>query len=75
MIFDDIADVMSQYTVKEIVKKTRLSKDRVYALRYGCTFNLDYNIEEALGLLGYRIKLEKISGNPDNESVTMRVGK
>lgn len=66
MIFDDIAEVMSRYPVVEIARKTGLSRDRIYALRSGCTFNLDYDMEGALGKMGYRIILEKVSGNPDN---------
>lgn len=65
VIFEDIAQVMSCYPVSEIVRKTGLSRDRIYALRNGCTFNLDYDMEGALGKMGYRIKLEKVSGFPD----------
>ena len=38
MIFEDIANVMNARPVKEIMRKTGLTKNRVYSLRMGCTF-------------------------------------
>ena len=42
MIFEDIANVMNARPVKEIMRKTGLTKNRVYSLRMGCTFHMDY---------------------------------
>ena len=54
MIFEDIANVMNARPVKEIMRKTGLTKNRVYSLRMGCTFHMDYELLFALqyGLLG-----------------------
>lgn len=65
VIFDDIADVMSHHSIREIKRKTGLRKSRIYSLRCGCTFHLDYDLVVALKRLGYEIKLEKTSGIPD----------
>lgn len=65
MIFDDVAEAMVHHPIKEIRRKTGLRRSRIYSLRCGCTFNLDYELVRALELLGYEIKLEKTSGNPD----------
>ena len=35
MIFEDIANVMNARPVKEIMRKTGLTKNRVYSLRMG----------------------------------------
>ena len=40
MIFEDIANVMNARPVKEIMRKTGLTKNRVYSLRMGCTLSL-----------------------------------
>ena len=65
VIFDDIADVMSHHSIREIKRKTGLRKSRIYSLRCGCTFHLDYDLVVALKRLEYEIKLEKTSGIPD----------
>ena len=65
VILDDIADVMSHHSIREIKRKTGLRKSRIYSLRCGCTFHLDYDLVVALKRLGYEIKLEKTSGIPD----------
>ena len=44
MIFEDIANVMNARPVKEIMRKTGLTKNRVYSLRMGCTFHMDYEL-------------------------------
>lgn len=59
MIFDEMADVLSKFSVGEIKRKTGLKKSRIYTLKSGCTFYLDYNLYFALKKLGYEIKLEK----------------
>ncbi|MFQ9681977.1 MAG: hypothetical protein ACLRZH_19460 [Ruthenibacterium lactatiformans] len=43
MIFEDIANVMNA-PGKEIMRKTGLTKNRVYSLRMGCTFHMDYEL-------------------------------
>ncbi len=48
MIFEDIANVMNARPVKEIMRKTGLTKNRVYSLRMGCTFHMDYELLFAL---------------------------
>lgn len=65
MIFDDVAAIMQTHSMRELRRKTGLRKSRIYSLRCGCTFNMDYDLVRALGRLGYEIKLEKKSGNPD----------
>ena len=57
VIFDDIADVMSHHSIREIKRKTGLRKSRIYSLRCGCTFHLDYDLVVALKRLLYDIKL------------------
>lgn len=57
MIFDDIANVMSARPVKEIVRRTGLTKNRVYSLRMGCTFRMDYELLSALQRMGYEVKI------------------
>lgn len=59
MIFEDIAVALSDHSVKEIQCKTGLKRNRIYNLKDGCTFYLDYNLYFALLKLGYEIKLEK----------------
>ena len=59
MIFDDVADVMNKLPVKKIQRATGMRRSRIYSLRCGCTFNLDYGIVAALQKLGYEVKLEK----------------
>lgn len=59
MIFDEMADVLSKFSVGEIKRKTGLKKSRIYTLKNGCTFYLDYNLYFALKKLGYEIKLIK----------------
>ena len=63
MIFDDIAIALNDHSVKEIERKTGLKKSRIYTLKNGCTFYLDYNLYFALKKLGYEIKLEKNKKN------------
>lgn len=53
MIFEDIANVMNARPVKEIMRKTGLTKNRVYSLRMGCTFHMDYELLFALQRMGY----------------------
>lgn len=62
-IFDDVASVLSKHSVKEIQRKTGLKRNRIYNLKNGCTFFLDYNLYFALEKMGYKIKLEKIKKN------------
>ncbi len=62
-IFDDMAVAFSKQSVKEIQRKTGLKRNRIYNLKNGCTFFLDYNLCFALAKMGYRIKLEKIKKN------------
>ena len=59
MIFDDVADVMNELSVRQIRKVTGLNVSRIQSLRCGCTFNLDYSVVAALEKLGYTVKLEK----------------
>lgn len=60
MIFDEMADILSKLSTQEIKRKTGLKKGRIYNLKNGCTFYLDYNLYFALKKLGYEIKIEKI---------------
>lgn len=59
MIFDEMAIALNEYSVREIQRKTGLKKSRIYTLKSGCTFYLDYNLYFALKKLGYEIKLMK----------------
>lgn len=59
-IFDDVADIINEFSVEEIRNKTGLKKGRIYNLRNGCTFYLDYNLYFAFKKLGYEIKIEKV---------------
>ena len=67
MIFDDVANVMNKLPVKKIQRATGMSRKRIYSLRCGCTFNLDYTIVAALKKMGYEVKLEKVSPNGDTD--------
>lgn len=60
MIFDEIAVLLNDFSVKEIERKTGLKRGRIYNLKNGCTFYLDYNLYFALKKLGYEIKIEKV---------------
>jgi len=60
MIFDDIAGVMNQDTVRRMSKRLGLSKDKVYRMSNGEPFVLDYDTVFALQKMGYAIKLEKL---------------
>ena len=57
MIFEDIANVMNARPVKEIMRKTGLTKNRVYSLRMGCTFHMDYELLFALLRMGYEVRV------------------
>lgn len=57
MIFEDIANVMNARPVKEIMRKTGLTKNRVYSLRMGCTFHMDYELLFALQRMGYEVRV------------------
>lgn len=59
LIFDDVANIINNFSVEEIRNKTGLKKGRIYNLRNGCTFYLDYNLYFAFKKLGYEIKIEK----------------
>lgn len=65
MIFDDVAEIMNKRSIREIRRVTGLRRDRIYSLRCGCTFNMDYDMVNALRKMGYEIKVEKTSGNSD----------
>ena len=63
MIFEDIANVMNARPVKEIMRKTGLTKNRVYSLRMGCTFHMDYELLFALQRMGYEVRVFAV-GDP-----------
>lgn len=65
MIFDDVADIMNADTTRRISRRTGLSKNKVYRMANGLSFNLDPNAVYALQRLGYEIKLEKLSHERD----------
>lgn len=65
MIFDDVAEIMNRKPVLQIRRLTGLRKDRIYSLRCGCTFHLDYDLIVALRKMGYEIKVVPVSGKPD----------
>ena len=67
MIFDDIANVMNARPVKEIMRKTGLTKNRVYSLRMGCTFHMDYELLFALQRMGYEVRVFAV-GDPARQS-------
>ena len=66
MIFDDIADIMQTRPIGELQRRTGLRKDRIYSLRCGCTFRMDYELLGALNRMGYQLKLEQNSGKPES---------
>ena len=66
MIFDDVAEIMGSKPVKKIQRMTGMSRKRIYSLRCGCTFNLDYGLVAALRRMGYEVKIEKVK----NEKVS-----
>lgn len=57
MIFEDIAEVMSEKPVYKMARKTGLSRDKVNRMAQGIPFILDYNVVFALGRLGYHLEL------------------
>ncbi|GKH47088.1 hypothetical protein [Anaerotruncus massiliensis (ex Togo et al. 2019)] len=65
MIFDEVSEVMNTIPVKRIQRLTGMSRKRIYSLRCGCTFNLDYSVVTALKRMGYEVRLEKVSPNGD----------
>ena len=67
MIFEDIANVMNARPVKEIMRKTGLTKNRVYSLRMGCTFHMDYELLFALQRMGYEVRVIAV-GDPARQS-------
>ena len=67
MIFDEIANVMIARPVKEIMRKTGLTKNRVYSLRMGCTFHMDYELLFALQRMGYEVRVFAV-GDPARQS-------
>ena len=67
MIFEDIANVMNARPVKEIMRKTGLTKNRVYSLRMGCTFHMDYELLFALQRMGYEVRVFAV-GDPARRS-------
>ena len=67
MIFEDIANVMNARPVKEIMRKTGLTKNRVYSLRMGCTFHMDYELLFALQRMGYEARVFAV-GDPARRS-------
>lgn len=66
MIFDDVAKIMKKRSIREIQRLTGLRRDRIYSLRCGCTFNMDYDLVNALKKMGYDVKIVKTSGNSDS---------
>lgn len=66
MIFDDVAKTMKKRSIREIQRLTGLRRDRIYSLRCGCTFNMDYDLVNALKKMGYDVKIVKTSGNSDS---------
>lgn len=60
MIFDEVSEALQKIPVKKIQRITGMSRKRIYSLRCGCTFNLDYSVVAALEKLGYAVKLEKV---------------
>ena len=67
MIFEGIANVMNARPVKEIMRKTGLTKNRVYSLRMGCTFHMDYELLFALQRMGYEVRVFAV-GDPARRS-------
>ena len=67
MIFEDIANVMNARPVKEIMRKTGLTKNRVYSLRMGCTFHMDSELLFALQRMGYEVRVFAV-GDPARRS-------
>ena len=53
--------------VKEIMRKTGLTKNRVYSLRMGCTFHMDYELLFALQRMGYEVRVFAV-GDPARRS-------
>lgn len=67
MIFDEVARVMEGLSINEVQRKTGLSKGKIYAMRAGCPFVIDYQTIFALQKLGYDITLKeksRVFGNP-----------
>ena len=67
MIFDDVAEAMKKLPAKRIQRMTGMSKGRIYSLRCGCTFNLDYGLVVALEKLGYEVRLEPRDGHQNSK--------
>ena len=65
MIFDEVATILRDRPIRELQRVTGLRKDRIYSLRSGCTFRMDYELLGALNRIGYDIKLERNSGKPE----------
>lgn len=67
LIFDDVADAISECMEKEsaadIAKKFNRERKTVYSWRNGCGFHCDVDFICGLNQLGYDLKLTKMSGD------------
>lgn len=66
MILDDVAEIMSSESTREMSRRTGLSKDKIYRMANGISFVLDHEVITALQRMGYEIRLEKLSRKSDN---------
>ena len=57
MLFDEIAQVMSERPYRAMARKTGLSRAKVRRMAQGMPLNLDYNVLYALRRLGYHLEL------------------
>ena len=57
MIFEDIANVMNARPVKEIMRKTGLTKEPGTACGMGCVPHMDYELLFALQRMGYEVQV------------------
>lgn len=57
IIFEQIAEVMSERSYRAMSRKTGLHWDKVRRMAHAMPFRLDYNVVFALGRLGYHLEL------------------
>lgn len=57
IIFEQIAEVLSEQAAYKMAKRTGLSRSKIRRMAQGIPFNLDYNVVFALGRLGYHLEL------------------
>ncbi len=61
MLFDEIAELFNQESHRAMARRTGLSRGKVDSLQHGCSVVLDAAFLQALGALGYELRLQRIA--------------